>query len=110
MRNASLVVICLSCVAAPVAAEPMTNIVVTHHAPTATVRFTRADFLSPQARRMLDIRIRDAIETVCGSYATIEWFQVAERDTCWQHARAQAARQLPLALAQAQPSITLAAR
>jgi UrcA family protein len=110
MRNAALALICLSCLAVPAAAEPMTSIVVTHRTPTATVRFSRADFVSPHARRMLDLRIRDAIESVCGSYAMIESFQVPGMDACWHSAEAQAAHQLPLAMAQAQPSITLAAR
>jgi UrcA family protein len=58
---------------------------------TATVTVTLADFASEKSRAMLDARIRSAIESVCGSYAAIESYQVPAMDACWKDARAQVA-------------------
>jgi UrcA family protein len=43
---------------------------------------------------MLDRRIRSAIESICGSYATVEGSQIDEMDACWRSARAQVSTQL----------------
>jgi UrcA family protein len=61
---------------------------------TATLTVTPADFASAQARARLDRRIRSAIEQVCGSYASIESYQSAEMDSCWQAARAEVSKHL----------------
>jgi UrcA family protein len=71
-------------VTSPAAADPL----------TATVSITSADFASPHSRTMLDRRIRSAIESICGSYATVEGSQIDEMDACWRSARAQVSTQL----------------
>ena len=76
----ALIAITAASLAAPAAAEPR----------SATITISRADFASPQAKAQLDRRVRGAIETVCGSYASIESSQSAELDSCWQETRAQA--------------------
>ena len=78
------VVIAAVAAAAPSAAEPR----------TATIVVSRADFASTHARAQLDRKIRSAIESVCGSYAAIESSQVADMDSCWKDARAQAETRL----------------
>ena len=92
-------ILLLACIAAPAAAAPQDGIVVTREAgvPTAKVIVTSADFASTHSRTLLDRRIRSAIESVCGSYATIETSQVLQMDSCWDGAWHQANDQLNLA-------------
>lgn len=80
MNKLGLAFVMAAVVAGPAAAEPR----------SATVIVSRADFATPQARALLDRRVRGAIESVCGSYAAIESSQSAEMDSCWTDARAQA--------------------
>ena len=89
-------ILLLACIAAPAAAAPQDGIVVTRETgvPTATVIVTSADFASTHSRTLLDRRIRSAIESVCGSYATIETSQVLQMDGCWDGAWRQADEQL----------------
>lgn len=113
MQLKILSLIIASIIAAPTIASPYpTDIVVERQVdvPTARVIVTRADFVSPQSRRALDHRIRDAIESVCGSYATIESYQVPGMDHCWNRAHGQVSSQLQIAQARGQGLIQLAAR
>lgn len=68
----------------PAYAEPATSMVVVQ----------RSDYASLQSRARLELRIRGAIETVCGSYAAIEPYQTPEMDKCWDEARHQVAARL----------------
>ena len=56
---------------------------------SATLTVSSADFASAQARTRLDHRIRDAVESVCGSYSTAEVRDWTQIDACWKSARAQ---------------------
>jgi UrcA family protein len=108
MRYSALVLLSVVAAAPAVAGAPK-PIVVNNDVPAARVHVTRADFASPQTRRMLNLRIGIAIESVCGSYAAIETSQTYLLDDCWDDARAQVARQLPL-VAQSETTIALVGR
>ena len=85
MRNAAIALLLLMIsAAARTSAEPLST----------TILVTVADLGSPHARAMLNHRMRNAIESVCGSYATIETYQIPEMDSCWRSARAQVSMQL----------------
>ena len=94
MKTAVTILLAAS-IAVPAAAAPP-DILVKREAdvPTARVIVTPADFASAHSRTMLDRRIRNAIESVCGSYATIESSQVLQLDSCWGGAWHQANDQL----------------
>jgi UrcA family protein len=95
MKYSALVLLGIVAATPAVAGGPK-PIVVNSDVPTARVHVTRADFASPQTRRLLNLRIGIAIESVCGSYSAIETSQTYMLDDCWDDARAQVARQLPL--------------
>jgi UrcA family protein len=84
MNSGAIIFLLAVTTAAPAAADP----------PTATVTVTRADFSTPKSRAKLNRRVRNAIEAVCGSYATIESYQWPEMDACWASARAETSRKL----------------
>ena len=111
MKNLTPILILASAVAGPAIAGPR-DVVVTHDldVPTATLLVTRADFASTHARTMLDRRIRSAIETVCGSYASIETDQTPALDNCWSDARRQADSQLDVAIAQGSSQVKITSR
>lgn len=111
MKKLSVALILTTALAGSAAAGPP-NLVVSRdlNVPTATVLVSPADFASSHARTMLDRRIRGAIETVCGSYATIETDQQLGMDLCWTDARAQADRQLERAMAQGGARVMISAR
>ena len=75
---------------------------------SATVSLSAADFASPLARQNLGHRIRDAIESVCGSYSSAEVRDWGEIDGCWRSARAQVDSKL--AAARGGQTIQLTAR
>jgi len=64
---------------------------------SATLTVSSADFASAQARTRLDHRIRDAVESVCGSYSTAEVRDWRQIDTCWKSARAQISSEIAAA-------------
>jgi UrcA family protein len=111
MKIASRILL-LACIAAPAGAAPQDGIVVRRElgVPTATVIVTSADFASTHSRTMLDRRIRGAIESVCGSYAAIEWSQVPQMDGCWSGAWHQANDQLSRARTAKFALVAIAAR
>jgi UrcA family protein len=88
----------LAAAAQPAAAEPGRAIVIV----------SAADFASTHARARLDLRIRNAIESVCGSYSAAEVRDWSEIDRCWKSARAQAAR--TIAAAHGQTRLAFAGR
>jgi len=110
MKTAVRILLAAS-IAAPAAAGPQ-DILVKREAdvPTAKVIVTSADFASTHSRTMLDRRIRSAIESVCGSYATIESSQVPQMDNCWSGAWHQAKDQLRLARTAKFALVAIAAR
>jgi len=61
---------------------------------SATLTVSPADFASAQAKTRLDHRIRDAVESVCGSYSTAEVRDWAQIDTCWTSARAHISNEI----------------
>jgi UrcA family protein len=77
MTRNGIIAMILATLSAAATAEPR----------TATFVVTRADFASPAARANLDRRIGTAIEQVCGSFATIESYQVPEVKACWSSAK-----------------------
>lgn len=91
--------------ASPANAEPATSV---------TLTVTSADFVSPAARARLERRIGTAVEQVCGSYASVESYDVSEMNACWMSARDQAKQQLgrvdSLALAASANGISLVLR
>lgn len=84
MKNAAIVLLLAAAAGQPAAADP----------PTATIIVAPTDFATHQARAMLDRRIRNAIESACGSYASIESYQWPEMDSCWQAAKTQVSEKL----------------
>ena len=64
---------------------------------SATLTVSPADFASAQARTRLDHRIRDAVESVCGSYSTAEVRDWAQIDACWKSARAHISSEIAAA-------------
>jgi len=112
MNDKALVLVLASMIAAPAVAAPPADVVVERQAnmSTVTLLVTRADFASRHSRRALDRRIGEAIESVCGSYATIESYQVPELDVCWGNAHRQVSSQLQIAQARDTALIQLAAR
>jgi len=98
MNKCAIVLLTAAIAAAPAAAQPA----------TATIIFSAADFASPQARANLHHRIRNAIESVCGSYSASEVREWSDVDSCWKSARAEATRKL--AAAKAGDRVKLVAR
>ena len=84
MNTLALILTVGALAASPAHAEPA----------TATIVVQKSDYQSSQSRARLDLRIRGAIETVCGSYAAIEPYQAPELDKCWDDARHQVAAKL----------------
>jgi UrcA family protein len=60
----------------------------------ATVDIGQSDLASSAGRAALNRRIANAVEQVCGSYASIESYQWPEMDECWRSARIQVERRL----------------
>ena len=79
MIKPALILILAASTAAPAVAAESSS---------ATLTVSSADFASPRARAMLDHRIRDAVESICGSYSTAEVRDWSEIDACWKSARA----------------------
>ncbi len=67
----------LALAATPLQAEPR----------SAVVTVTGAELSSPEGMKRFHKRIAAALEEVCGSYATIETYQVPQLDECWRKAR-----------------------
>ena len=80
MTRIALAGLLVAVAAVPAAADPI----------AATVKVSSADLSSSAARARLDRRIGNAIEQVCGSYASIEPDQWPSMDECWRSAREQA--------------------
>ena len=113
MKSASMLLAVGSMLTASAMAQTPSNTLIVErpsNRPTAIVYVTSADFASAHSRVMLSHRIRDAIELVCGSYATIESYQMPERDACWSDARQQATSQLRLAENRKETLVQLAAK
>lgn len=88
MKKPALILILAAVAAVPAgAAEPG----------SATLTVSPADFASAQAKTRLEHRVRDAVESVCGSYSTAEVRDWAEIDSCWTSARAQISREIAAA-------------
>ena len=64
---------------------------------SATLTISPADFASAQAKTRLDHRIRDAVESVCGSYSTAEVRDWSQIDACWKSARAHISSEIAAA-------------
>lgn len=77
MRSILPLTIAIALASTPLQAEPR----------SAVVTVTIAELSTPKGTARFNRRVRDAIEQVCGSYATIETSQVDHLDECWRKAR-----------------------
>ena len=72
---------------------------------TATVRLSDLDLGNPRDAARLHRRLASAIERVCGSYATVEYYDDDSITRCRRAAQKDIAHQLPAELAPRNPQL-----